>query len=399
MIEIKKGVYWTGCIDWNLRIFHGYSTPFGTTYNAYLILDEKPVLIDTVKHYGFDEMFSRIQKVISPSEIRYIVSNHTEMDHSGSIDKLLDFCPNAEIVCSPNGREGLTRHFAKNSRKEWNFKVVNNSDTLNIGSRILQFFLMPMVHWPDSMATYCPQDKILFPNDAFGQHYASFGRFADEVGLEIILKEAEKYYANIVMPYGGQVLKALDALAALSTDLIAPSHGLIWRREQDIEKIVKLYRSWANYESQYRAVIIYDTMWHSTEKMATTLYRLFEKEKIPVKIFSLATTHISDIVAEIMLSKAVLIGSPMLNNKMLPTMAALLTYLKGLKPKNRLGFTFGSYGWAKAGFKEMEEALQEAGMNLLVPGQYFNYIPDASELESLSDTVASIKRAMQEGKE
>ena len=207
MHKIKEDIFWVGHIDWTLRNFHGYSTPSGSTYNAYLILDEKPTLIDTVKYYGVDEMIEQIKEIIDPSKIEIIISNHTEMDHSGSIDKLLEYCPNAQVVCSPKGEEGLRKHF----RKDWNFKIVNTSDTINIGKRDLQFLLMPMVHWPDSMATYSASDKILFPNDAFGQHFASNERFADEIGFDAIFPEAAKYYANIVLPYGQQVLKALEA--------------------------------------------------------------------------------------------------------------------------------------------------------------------------------------------
>ncbi|MDD4955498.1 MAG: FprA family A-type flavoprotein [Candidatus Omnitrophica bacterium] len=390
MIKIAENIFWTGYVDWNLRSFHGYSTPSGSTYNAYLILDEHPVLIDTVKHYGYNEMLQRIKEAIDPSKIEYIISNHTEMDHSGSIDKLLSFCPNAQVVCSPKGEEGLKRHFKKN----WNFKVVNSGDTLNIGRRNLKFFLMPMVHWPDSMATYSVEDNILFPNDAFGQHYASCERFADEVGIDIVVKEAAKYYANIVMPYGGQVLKALDVIRDIKIGAICPSHGLIWRRKEDLDKIVSLYKKWANYETGNSVVIVYDTMWHSTERMAQTLYELLDKENIPVKFFSLQNTHISDVIAEIISAKIVMAGSSILNNKILPSMGAFLTYSKGLKPKNRYGFTFGSYGWAKIGFKELEDSLKEAGMELLAEGRYINYVPDDIELEGLKDIIVKVKNLL-----
>ncbi|MFA5304096.1 MAG: FprA family A-type flavoprotein [Candidatus Omnitrophota bacterium] len=387
MLKIAENIYWTGYIDWNLRNFHGYSTPSGSTYNAYLILDEQPTLIDTVKHYGFEEILYRIKEIIDPSKIKYIISNHTEMDHSGSIEKLLSICPNAQIVCSPKGEEGLKRHFKKN----WNFKVVNSGNTLNIGRRNLKFFLMPMVHWPDSMATYSIEDNILFPNDAFGQHYASSERFADEVGIDVVVKEATKYYANIVMPYGGQVLKALEALKDVKIDMICPSHGLIWRKKEDIEKILSLYKKWANYETGKSIVIVYDTMWHSTEMIAQTLYEFIDCENIPVKLYNLQNTHISDIIAEIISAKVVMVGSPILNNKVLPNMGAFLTYLKGLKPKNRYAFTFGSYGWAKVGFKELEDSLKEAGMELISEGRYLNYVPDDTELEGLKDIVGKIK--------
>ena len=387
MIKIAENIYWTGYIDWDLRNFHGYSTPSGSSYNAYLIVDEKPTLIDTVKHYGFSQMLSHIKEVIDPAKIKYIISNHTEMDHSGSLDKLLELCLQAEVVCSPKGEEGLRRHFKKN----WKFRVVNTGDTLNIGKHNLKFFLMPMVHWPDSMATYCNKEKILFPNDAFGQHYASPERFADSVGLDIVYKEAAKYYANIVMPYGAQVLKVLEILKDIEVETICTSHGLIWRRKEDIAKILSLYQKWASYESDDKVAIVYDTMWHSTEKMALKLYELLAKENIKVTLANLKTNDVSDVITEIMLSKVVCIGSPILNNKIFPSISGFLTYLKGLKPKNKYGFTFGSYGWAKAGFKELEDSLKEAGMELITEGRYFNYIPDDTELDSFMDIVIKIK--------
>jgi flavorubredoxin len=389
-MNIKSNIHWIGYIDWDLRNFHGYSTSAGSTYNAYLIIDDQPTIIDSVKHYAGDELVEKIKRLIDPGKIKYIVSNHTEMDHSGAISRLVELCPQAQVVCSPKGQEGLRRHF----KQDWKFKVVNSQDTINLGKYQLQFFLTPMVHWPDSMVTYLGQEKILFSNDAFGQHYAGFNRYVDQVGQDIIFREAAKYYANIVMPYGAQVLKALEALSGLTIEMICPSHGLIWRQKDDIAKILKLYKEWAEYKSENKAVIVYDTMWHSTQKIAKKLYDLLDARQIPVQLMNLQNTHISDIVTQIMLSRMVLAGSPMLNNHILPTMASLLTYIKGLKPKNRYAFTFGSYGWSKLGFKELEDNLQEAGMELLEPGRYFQYVPDQSELEQLDKVAEKIGGAM-----
>jgi flavorubredoxin len=390
MVQIKKDIYWVGEIDWDLRNFHGYSTPTGSTYNAYLIIDEKPTLIDTVKHYGFEEMISRIKSVIDPAKIQYIISNHTEMDHSGCIDKLLKLCPNAQVVCSPNGEKGLKKHF----KKDWKFKVVNTQEELNIGKRTLKFFLMPMVHWPDSMATYLQEETILFPNDAFGQHIASHERYAHELGTGVVLKQAAKYYANIVMPYGAQVSKVLDLLGALNINMICPSHGVIWKEKQDIEQIIAHYKKWASYESDNRVAIIYDTMWHSTEKIANTLTELIDRQGMPVVKINLQTTDYSDAITEILRSKVVLVGSSILNNRILPSIGGFLTYLKGLKPKNRYAFSFGSYGWAKTGFKELEEALKESGMQLLDEGHYFQFVPDEKDLQGLNKVVLKIKELM-----
>jgi len=390
MVNITKDILWTGYIDWDLRNFHGYSTPTGSTYNSYLILDEKPTLIDTVKEYGYQEMLRRIKESIDPAKIQYIISNHTEMDHSGTIDKLLELCPNAEVVCSPKGAEGLKRHF----KKDWKLKIVNTGDTLNIGKRDLHFVLMPMVHWPDSMATYSPQDEILFPNDGFGQHYASSQRYVDEVGFHIAVAEAEKYYANIVLPYGAQVLKVLDAVKNLKIKMIAPSHGLIWRKKEDIDAIVGLYKKWASYEADKRVVIIYDTMWHSTEKMALKLVEYIEKENIPVKLINLKVSDISEAVTEVMRSQIIIFGSSILNMHILPSMGGFLTYLKGLKPKNRFGFTFGSYGWSQAGFKDLEDSAAQCGIELIAEGKYIKFIPDDDELSKLKDVVSLIKEKL-----
>lgn len=224
-VEVKKGIYWVGAVDWSLRSFHGYTTKRGSTYNAYLIIDEKVTLVDTVKAPFAAEMISRIKSVIDPSKINYIVSNHVEMDHSGAIKDVLALAPNAKVVTSaPQGVKGLTAHYG-----EMDFMPVKSGDTLSLGSRTLSFVPTPMLHWPDNMVTYCPEEKILFSNDAFGQHYASGGRFDDEEPLGDVLHEARTYYANIVMPYSMQAAGAVKAAEGLDIELIAPSHGVMWR--------------------------------------------------------------------------------------------------------------------------------------------------------------------------
>ena len=392
MHQLKENVFYTGAIDWDIRNFHGYSTPFGTTYNSYLIIDEKPTVIDTVKKYCADEMLSRIKESIDPSEIKYIISNHTEMDHSGAIDELLEYCPDAEIVCSPKGAEELKRHFKKN----WKFKIVKTGDTLNIGRRDLLFHQVPMVHWPDSMVTYSSYDKILFSNDAFGLHYASSYIFADEVGLDMIYKEAAKYYANIVLPYGNQVIKALDALGGLDFDMICNSHGMLFRGKEQISKMIKLYNKWARNETDNKVVIVYYSMWGSTEKMAKKLFRQIDAAGINVKLHNLKITHISDILADVLESKILILGSPVLNSRILPDIAALLMYMKGLKPKGRTALTFGSYGWARIAYKELEASLQEAGFNLPADGAYLQFVPDDKELDELISFVPEIQKVFEQ---
>ena len=379
-VEIKPDIYWVGGIDWDIRDFHGYRIQRGTTYNSYLIIDKKITLVDTVKHYLYEEMLSRIKEIVDPSKIDYIISNHVEMDHSGSIQKLLEVAHNAKIITSTRGEKGLKRHY----KKEWDFKVVKSGDTLNIGKRTLHFVHIPMVHWPDSMVTYIPTDKLLLPNDAFGQHIATSERFDDEIDWGILKEEAAKYYANIVMPYGGQVEKALEELSGLEIDMIAPSHGIIWRSQ--IPKILGKYTKWARNETDDKALIIYDSMWGSTKKMAYKLMEGIEEAGIPVTMKNLKNNHISDIITDVISSRLVLLGSPTLNNTMLPTMGGFLTYLKGLKPKNRIGFVFGSYGWGGQAVGEIENILKDLSWDMPVEGINLNFVPDEKELADVKKT-------------
>jgi flavorubredoxin len=375
--KIKEDIYWVGAIDWDIRNFHGYSTLRGTTYNAYLIKDKKITLVDTVKHYKFDEMLARIKEIVAPEKIDYIVSNHVEMDHSGSLPKLLEICPNAQIITSTKGEKGLKRHY----KKDYNFKVVNSGETLNIGRKTLHFVHIPMVHWPDSMVTYIPSDKLLLPNDAFGQHIASSERFDDELKWGILQEEAAKYYANIVMPYGDQVKKALEILSNLDINMIAPSHGLIWRK--NISLILKEYKKWASFQTDKKALIVYDSMWGSTEKMAYKLLEGLEESGVSVAIRNLKNTDISDIITDVLTSKLICLGSPTLNNGMMPTMGKFLTYIKGLKPRNKIGFVFGSYGWGGQAVGEIKKTMEPLSWEYPEDSVNINYIPDEKDLESI----------------
>ncbi len=376
-IEIKPGVFWVGGIDWTLRDFHGYKTQRGSTYNAYLIMDEKVTLVDTVKHYLFDEMLARISAIVDPSKIDVIVSNHVEMDHTGSLPKLLKLCPNAKVVTSSQGKQGIIRHY----KEEWDFQVVKTGDTLNIGKRTLHFVTIPMVHWPDSMVTYVPEDRLLLPNDAFGQHIASSERYDDEIGWDIVREEAAKYYANIVLPFGPQVQKALEVVGTLDVDMIGPSHGVIWRSH--IPQIIEEYGKWATHQTQEKALIVYDTMWGSTKAMADRLKEGLLESGLHVTMRSLKDSDISDVMTDVLTSRLILIGSPTLNNGMLPSMGAFLTYLKGLWPRDRLGMAFGSYGWGGQAVGQIEEEMKEMGWETPLGNIRMKYIPDPEELDEV----------------
>ena len=388
-LEIKNNIFWVGAIDWDLRNFHGYLTQRGSSYNAYLIVDEKITLVDTVKEPFFDEMLARIKAVIDPGKIDFIVSNHTEMDHSGSIVKMLEIAKKATVISSPNGEKGLLKHF----NQKWNSMVIANGQSLNIGSRDLSFVLTPMVHWPDSMVTYIKKDSILFSNDAFGQHIASLERFDDEIGLAIAKEEAAKYYANIVLPYANQVTKALAELSELNLEMICPSHGIIWRN--NIKTIIDSYNSWAANKTENKAIIVYDTMWHSTERIAQTINQAFLELGINSRLMNLQFSHISDVMAEILDAQYVCVGSPTLNNQILPTVGAFLTYLKGLAPKNRIGLAFGSYGWGGQSISQINEILQDSAFTTLDEIKV-NYVPQPQELieikEKLINKLKEVKR-------
>ena len=384
-VEIKKGIYWVGVKDWNLREFHGYTTSRGSTYNAYLIIDDKITLIDGVKAPFTDLFMRRISSVIDPAKIDVVVCNHVEMDHSGAFPAIMETAKNATLYCPPAGERGLKMHYDTTG---WKMQVVKTGDTLNIGKHTLTFVQMPMVHWPDSMMTYVADEKLLFPNDGFGQHYASDELFDDE-NLDIIMDEAKKYYGNIVWPYGAQVQKVLETAATLDIDMIAPSHGIIWRKH--IPEIVEKYKLWSSYgHVADKAVVVYDSMWGSTEQMAREVAAAWGEKGLRVTLCSLKYSNVSDAINDIVEAKYVALGSPTLNSGILPTMGAFLTYLKGLAPKNKVGFCFGSYGWKKDAQDEMQGILANLGWELPEPIMTINWRPTPEGLQQLHETALKV---------
>ncbi len=383
-VKISEKVYWVGGIDWKLRNFHGYLTQRGTTYNAYLILDDRITLIDTVKHHLMPEMLRNISKLIDPSRIEIIVSNHVEMDHSAGIPQILKIAPKAKVYASNNGVIGLKKHYGD----KVNAIAVKPGEDLQLGQYSLSFVPTPMVHWPDNMLTYLPEKKILFSNDAFGQHIASVERFDDEIDSSVLMYEAEKYYANIVLPYGAQVQKALKIAAGLDIEMIAPSHGIIFRK--DLAGIIGRYQKWSSRENEEKAVVIYDTMWGSTEKMAHAIAQGFSDAGKSVSIFNTGIDHISDVMVEVLSAKYICIGSPTLNNNILPSVAAFLTYLKGLAPKGKIGIAFGSYGWGGQSPAIIHKELEGAKFTMPVEPFKVNYIPSEDDLSILSDKISKL---------
>ena len=393
-VQIKPDVYWVGGIDWNERNFHGYTTDRGSTYNAYLIMDEHITLIDTCKPTFADELIERISEIVDPSRIEYLIANHVEQDHSGAIPAICELAPDVKIYTSaPKGVSGLTAHYGDRG-----YIPVKTGDTLCIGKRTLSFVQTVMVHWPDNMVTYSDYDRILFSNDAFGQHFASSKHFDDEVGLPEVLAQAQKYYANIVMPYSRNVVKALDACGGLDIDMIAPSHGVIWRSH--VADILGIYKRWSALEASDYAIVVYDSMWHTTETMAHEIMEAFIECGIPTRLFDLKVNHISDIMTEVLDAKYVAVGSPTLNSGMMPTVASFLCYLKGLSPatgwKGRVGLAFGSYGWAPVGPNAVAEQLEKCGYELALGTLSHQWTEDEASLAELQSTVVEGLRASRE---
>jgi anaerobic nitric oxide reductase flavorubredoxin len=393
--ELAEGVYWVGVVDWALRHFHGHelSTHRGSSYNAYLITDEKTVLVDTVWGHFQEQLIENIREVVDPAKIDLVVANHAETDHSGALPEVMRHVPKAKVVVSKRGRESVEGHF----HQPWDFETVGTGDRINIGRSELVFIEAPMLHWPDSMFTYLSGKGILMPNDAFGQHYATAFRFNDQVDQEELYEEALKYYANILTPFSSLVLKKIDEFLALNLPLniIAPSHGVIWRREP--LQIVTKYQEWARQTPQKSAVIIYDSMWDGTRHMAEAIGEGLAASGIPYKVFHLPTSDRNDIVAEIFKARAIIVGSPTFNQGLLPTITPILEDLKGLRFQNKIGAAFGCYGWSGESVKLIEEHLEKCRIPLAADGLLAKWQPRPEDLARCRETGRTVAGAISGG--
>jgi len=390
-LEISKDVYDVGVTDWNIRDFHGYSTDLGTTYNAFLIVDKKIALIDTVREGFAGQLLDNISQIVDPKKIDYVISNHTEMDHSGGLGRVMHrIGEDKPIYCSKMGQKNLPKHFSS----DWNYHPVATGDELSLGNRKLTFLETRMIHWPDSMFTYLNDDKILFSSDGFGQHYAGPERFDDQIDGPTVMYHAKKYFANILLLYSTHIQKLLDKVLGLGLDfnMICPDHGVIWRK--DPGKIVDAYVHWCRQESEKKAVVVYDTMWHSTEKMAHAIVSGISREGVPAKPLHLRKTHRSEIMTDVFDAKAVVVGSPTLNNQLYPSLSDFLTYMKGLKPLNKIGAAFGSYGWSGEAVKMINQELESLKFEIIDPGLRIQYVPDKESLESCYELGRRVGKAV-----
>ncbi len=382
-VKLAEGIFWVGAIDWNVRNFHGYTytTHRGTTYNSYLILDEKNALIDTVYGPFGEEMMGRIRKFVDPSRIDYIIVNHIETDHSGAIGYVMRLAPHVKIFCTQKAKEGLQKHYFR----DWDFQVVKTGDELKLGKRTLQFLEAPMLHWPDSMFTYVKEEALLLPNDAFGQHIATTERFVDEVDEGIVMEEATKYFANILTPFSSLIIRKIEEVGKLGIPIktIGPSHGLIWRKNP--EKIIEAYLRWSKGEAASRVVIAYDTMWGSTEKMAHAMLIGVNAAGVEGRLYKLSVSDRSDVVAQVLQAKGLLVGSSTINRDILPTVAPFIEDIKGLRPQAKIGAAFGSYGWSGEAAKTLEDKLKQGGVQIVQPALTLKWVPNLEETQACFD--------------
>lgn len=383
--KITNKVTWVGKTDWELRKFHGdeFSTHRGSSYNSYLIRDKKNVLIDTVWMPYDREFISKLKQEIDLNKIDYIIANHGEIDHSGSLPALMNEIPDTPIYCTANAVKSIKGQY----HKDWDFIPVKTGDKLEIGDSTFTFIEAPMLHWPDTMFTYMSKDNILFSNDGFGQHFASESLFNDTVDDGQLKEEALKYYANILSPYSPMVVKKIKEITGMNLpiDLICPSHGVIWK--DNPMQIVNKYMQWADAYKENQITIVYDTMWNATRKMAEAIADGIREAdpSVTVKLYNSSKTDKTDIITEVFRSRAVLMGSPTVNNGYLYSIAGILELIHGAKLKNKKAAAFGSYGWSGEAVKLINEELIKSGFNLIDDGFRTLWVPDEDMLLKLRE--------------
>lgn len=398
--QVKDEVWWCGAIDWNVRDFHGYETPRGTTYNAYLILDEKVALVDGCREGFGPEMLTRVRGCCSVRPVDYLVINHVEPDHSGALPWLIERLRPERIFSTKRAKDALALYYGAAAVEGWDLQLVSTGDELALGRNTLQFIEAPMLHWPDSMFTYVREAKTLLPNDGFGQHLATSKRFADQVDMNIALEEASKYYANILMPFGGQIQKMLAKIAemGLEIDAIAPSHGVIWRRPEDVARIVEAYQRWSSFQAPERVSLIYDTMWHSTEEMTMAIADGVAQEGAECAVLNLSRCSRAEAARQVLESRGFLVGTPTLNNNIFPTVAGFLAYIKGLRPKSRVTGAYGSCGWAGGGVKQVDAELRALGLDVMDPIEV-KYKPTDEQLDACVELGRAVAQRVRDGGE
>jgi len=391
-IKVSEHVWWVGAVDWCLRDFHGYSTGRGSTYNAFLVMGDYPVLVDTVKAPFRDEMLARVASVVNPTDIKVIVSNHAEMDHSGALPQVVDIIKPDKVYASQMGVKNL--HDQLHSGHE--ITPVKDGETLKLGGLSYTFLETRMLHWPDSMISYLAEDELVFSQDGFGMHLATSKLFADDNDPAVMRYEGRRYYANILLPYSPLILKLLERIKGLGISIktIAPDHGPVWR--QDLGTLLGWYAEWATQKPENRAVVVFDTMWQSTSLMARAIADAMVGDGIEVSLLPLHGSSRADVMTELLCAGALLVGSPTINNGMFPTVADVLTYARGLKPKNLIGAAFGSYGWSGEACAQVEEYFRQMGVEPAAPALKVRFVPDAAGLNQCREFGKAVAAKLRE---
>ena len=389
--QISANVWWVGAIDWNVRNFHGYLTGRGSTYNAYLIIDDKVTLVDTVKAPFAEEMLARIRSVIDPGKIDYIISNHAEPDHSGALPAAAAAIKPEKIFTSVAGAKTLTAYYG-----DLGFTPVKTGDAVELGQGRCAFVDTKMLHWPDSMVTFYDRDKVLFSQDAFGMHLAGSFLWADQYEERILEEEVRKYFANILNLYSEKVIALLDSLPGLNLgfQIIAPDHGPVWRK--DLDKIVSMYRKCAEQKPEPRAVVVYCTMWGSTKICAEAFADGVRSKGVEVETADLMVNERSSIMSKVARAGLIAFGAPTMNNQVYPAMADVMNYVKGLRIKNKLAFAFGSCGWSGEGAKQIAAFFDELKLEQPVPFKQVRYMPQSSDLEEFFKAGVSLAEQLLE---
>jgi flavorubredoxin len=392
--ELAKNINWVGFVDWNVRDFHSFDTWRGATYNSYLVQDDKTAVIDAVKSPYVDYLVKNIASHTDLGKVNYVVCNHAEPDHAGGIGELLRKLPNATLLCNAKCREALAGYF--DNVESWRIQIVKNEETISLGSRKLVFINTPMVHWPESMFTYIPEDELLFSMDAFGQHIATSARFDDEYDLDAILRAAKSYYANIVTPYGKQVQTTLAVAAKTPIKIIAPSHGLIWRSH--VADIVNAYKKWSAGEYAKKILIIYDSMWESTTQIANEILdgAVNVSSEIDVRMFHVRKSSLTEIATEMLDAAGVVLGSATLNMQVMPQMAAVLTYIRGLKFSPKSAIVFGSYGWGAQGVDILERWVKESDWSMVTEPIKSKFRPTTEQLTAAKNAGVLLAKKINE---
>ncbi len=377
-VKLADGVYWVGAVDWDIREFHGLGTPQGSTYNSYLIVDEKTVLIDTVKSPETETLLGHVSKIIDPVKIDYVISNHSEYDHSGSLGRVMEAAPGATLIASKDGVKRLEQMF----HQDWNFQAVADGEELSLGGRTLRFIYAPLLHWPETMFSYCPEDRILFSCDAFGGHVATTERFSDKLGVPFVMPYTRSYYAFLLAAFRRAAAQVMGKIAGLDIDMIGPSHGPIWRGKDDLAALMEAYRAWTSLELEDRAVIIYGTMWGNTGHMVEAVAEGVSSGGLEARAFNVQLTDPSEIIAGSFISKLIMFGSPTFESGIYPPVEAFIPYLRVPRDKHKKIAVFGSYGWSGGSIPKLTQALTAEGYEVMEEGLKVRFTPTSEELDA-----------------